>query len=304
MQPPALSIVVVFHDMAREAPRTLLTLSTPYQRGVTPADYEVIAVDVGSDPPLAEDLVRRHGPNFRLRRFPPMPSPAAAINAAVDDSRGGVVMACIDGARMLTPGIVRLALAAVRGFTDPLVATLSFHLGHAVQNEAMLDGYDQVAEDRLLASVDWQADGYRLFQVGCLGQSSRASWLGPIDESNCITMRRKAWVRLGGYDERFASPGGGLVNPDFYKRACDLLGPPVMLLGEGTFHQFHGGVATNVPRARRPVRPFMEEYARLRGAAFAGPTERSILFGGMPEAGVRWLTAALGHRRGDSSPPA
>ena len=47
MTPPGLSVIVVFRDMVREAPRTLFTLSEAYQRGVDPSAYEVIAVDAG-----------------------------------------------------------------------------------------------------------------------------------------------------------------------------------------------------------------------------------------------------------------
>ena len=54
------------------------------------------------------------------------------------------------------------------------------------------------------------------------------------------------WDELGGLDERFELPGGGLVNHDLYRRACDLPGAElVVLLGEGTFHQYHGGAATS-----------------------------------------------------------
>jgi len=288
-----LSVIVVFHDMQREAPRTLETLSPAYQRGVTAADYEVIAVDVGSEPPLAEPLVRASGGQFRLLRFPRTPSPAAAVNAAVRTARGAAVMVCIDGARMLTPGVVRLARMALAGFPERFAATASWHLGPKVQNESMLEGYDQTIEDRLLDSVDWRGDGYRLFEIGCLAQSSAAGWLGPIDESNAIALRREAWDRLGGYDERFMSPGGGLVNPDFFKRACDLLGPPVILLGEGTFHQFHGGVATNTPRVHRPVRPMLEEYRTIRGKAFEPSTGRPTLMGGLSPGGLPWLADSL-----------
>ena len=40
-----LSVVVVFHDMARESARTLHSLSVAHQRDVGPDSYEVIAVD-------------------------------------------------------------------------------------------------------------------------------------------------------------------------------------------------------------------------------------------------------------------
>jgi len=304
MGTPLLSIIAAFHDMPREAPRTLQTLSPGYQRGTNPNDYEVIAVDVGSDPPLDEGCLAAAGAACRLMRFPRCSSPAAAINAAVAATAADRVMVCIDGARMLSPGIVRLAIAALAAYPDRLVATVSWHLGPKVQNESMLEGYDQGEEDRLLGSIDWRQDGYRLFAISCLAQSSREGWLGSISESNCMAMGRQAWQRLGGYEERFTSPGGGLVNPDFYRRACDLLGPPVLLLGEGTFHQIHGGVATNTPRSTRPVRPFLAEYESLRGEPFAGPRQPAVLFGGMSAAALPWLADSLGHRQAAAGPPA
>jgi hypothetical protein len=202
-------------------------------------------------------------------------------------------MVCIDGARMLTPGIVRFTLAALLGFPGRPVITMAFHLGPKLQNEAMLEGYDQAVEDRLLATVDWRRDGYELFRIGCPARSSLAGWLGPIGESNCLTLDRAAWDRLGGYDERFVSPGGGLVNPDFLKRASDELGMPVMLLGEATFHQFHGGVATNTPRTRRPVRLMAAEYLALRGAEFARSPVKPMLLGSLPPQAVQWLSIAV-----------
>ena len=58
---PALSVIVVFHNMEREAPRTLFTLSPQYQRGVDPGDYEVIVLDAGSHTPLEEIFVKSFG---------------------------------------------------------------------------------------------------------------------------------------------------------------------------------------------------------------------------------------------------
>ncbi|MFM7136548.1 MAG: glycosyltransferase family 2 protein [Planctomycetota bacterium] len=298
-----LSVIVAFHDMQREAPRTLHSLSPGYQRGVSADDYEVLAVDVGSEPALEDEYVRAAGPRSRLLRFPRGPSPAAAINAAVAESRGDAVMVCIDGARILSPGIVRWALAALRGFADPLVATVSWHLGPKVQHESMLEGYGQAAEDRLLDSIDWRRDGYALFTVSSLAQSSRAGWLGPIGESNCMALRRDSWHRLGGYDERFTSPGGGFVNPDFFNRACGLLGQPVILLGEGTFHQFHGGVATNVPRVGQPLKAMAEEYKLLRGGPFTQARVQPTLLGGFHETTGPWLARAVEAALAAGAPP-
>lgn len=284
-----LSVIVVFHDMAREAARTLHTLSAAYQRDVKPEDYEVLVVDAGSDQPLDAALVAGHGTSFRLIRTPPRPSPAAAVNLAARAAAGAAIAVCIDGARMLSPGVVAGMLTGLRMFPDSLVATLSWHLGPKVQNESILDGYDQVAEDRLLESVDWRGDGYELFRIATLATSSAGGWFRPIGESNCLAVPRTAWETLGGLDERFTSAGGGFVNLDFYRRACDRAGTLVMLLGEGTFHQVHGGVATNVPWARHPAAAFHDEYLALRGRPFAAPVREAVYLGRLPPQAIPTL---------------
>ena len=52
--------------------------------------------------------------------------------------------------------------------------------------------------------------------AGCSGRWARAA---------ACSARRTMWDELGGLDERFALPGGGLVNHDLYRRACDLPRP-------------------------------------------------------------------------------
>ena len=132
----------------------------------------------------------------------------------------------------------------------------------------MLAGYDRAVEDRLLASVPWRSDGTRLFDVAVLAASSRAGWFGRIAESNAVFLSRALWQRLGGLDERFAAPGGGYVNLDFWSRAV-ALAPPTMLLGEATFHQVHGGAATGGDDAAR--RAMAAEYEAIRGERYRLP---------------------------------
>lgn len=294
MKPPFLSIVVVVYNMAREAPRTLYSLSTKYQTGIIPDDYEVIVVDNGSIEPLDPRSVTSSGPNFRLIRCSPAPSPAAAINAAVRQSRGDAIMICIDGARILSPGLLRWTLAAFRAFENPFVATLGWHLGPKLQHLSMSEGYDQTIEDQLLESVDWRRNGYLLFNIACLAQSSENGWFLPISESNTPAMLREAYERLGGLDENFRLPGGGLVNLDFYKRACGSLGELVLLLGEGTFHQFHGGVATNRSLGEPYLVNFHREYRDLRGEDFVQPSRLPHYLGTIPPQALRFLSHSAG----------
>ena len=139
-------------------------------------------------------------------------------------------------------------------------------------------GYDQQEEDRLLDSVDWTHDGYRLFDISVFAGSSAGGWFAPLSESNALFLTKKLWEELGGYDERFRSPGGGLVNLDTYARACALPDSQLItLLGEGTFHQVHGGVATNA--TVHPWDTFHDEYVAIRGYPFAKPDVVPLFLG-------------------------
>ena len=282
--PPLLSIIVICHDMRREAPRTLFSLSRRYQRDIADVEYEVLVVDNGSTEPLREQEVTVFGPEFGYRFFPTSSvSPAAAINDAVRASAGRHVVICIDGARILSPGMLKFIALATRLAEKPVVGSLAWHLGSKIQKLAMLEGYDQEAEDRLLAQSGWEQDGYRLFSVSCLANSSGKGWFQPISECNCVAVSRDMYDDMGGFDEAFALPGGGYANLDFYKRACEFQGAQlVTLLGEGTFHQFHGGAATNARPEVHPGERFREEYLRLRGTPYREPGGQPIYLGTLP----------------------
>lgn len=279
--------------MAREIPRTLYTLSCNYQRNINPEDYEVIVVDNGSAEPLDAAIVGAFGANFRLIRLAGSPSPAPAINIGVDQARGEAITICIDGARMLSPGIIWRTMQALQLHSDPLVSSIGLHLGPILQSKSMLQGYNQDVEDALLETVDWRRDGYELFRISCLAGSSRWGWFRPIAESNFVTVRRSSYERLGGFDERFVSRGGGLVNLDFYRNACEQLDQVVMVLGEGSFHQFHGGVATNTPLASSPGPGFAAEYAAIRGRPYAVPERPHHYLGELPAQALPLLIQSL-----------
>jgi tetratricopeptide (TPR) repeat protein len=272
---PEISVIVVIHNIPREAPRTLLSLSAAYQRHIDVEDYEVIVVDNGSNPPLDPKLVGGLEGNFRLIRIDPAPSsPAHAVNRGLAAAGGAVIGMMIDGARIATPGLLHFARHGARLYETAVVAVPGWYLGYDFQRWAMLAGYDQAHENALLASIEWPRDGYRLFEIGTLDESSVEGWLLPIAETNALFMRRQLWTMLQGLDERFDFPGGGLVNLDIYARALEMPDcQRVLLLGEGTFHQVHGGIATNQHPEQMPdsMAKWLKQYERLRGRPYAIP---------------------------------
>lgn len=278
-----MSIVICFFDMRREARRTLHSLTSAYQLGVDEADYEVLAIDNGSTEPLDPEWVESLGPQFSYDRFDSQsPSPCAALNHAVERACGDFVMCCIDGARILSPGILSRTLRATRLYPNPFVYCLSMHIGPECQNTSMENGYDQAAEDALLAKVDWPANGYSLFSISTPAPKTVSGFFSRLAESNCFTLRKADYLELGGFDDRFLEVGGGLANLDLFNRIhANERYTPVMLLGEATFHQFHGGVASNTPPARHPFERFAREYERIRGQAFSSLYRRPEYFGSL-----------------------
>lgn len=290
-----LSVVVAAYNMRRELPRTILSLSPRMQQEIDPADYEVIVVDNGSSQVADLDGSDFGDLNLRTIIIPPeaaSPSPARALNVGRRAAQGELVGLMIDGARMASPGLLAQALRADRLDHRAVILSLGFHLGSKVQMISVQEGYDQDEEDRLLGSVDWRRNGYQLFSISVFAGSARDGWFRPISESNALFMRDALWEELGGMDERFQTPGGGLVNLDTLSRAVDLPNVmPVTLLGEGTFHQVHGGVATNAVQSLMSV--FEEEYLRLRNRSYKMSDYDSMYLGkAPPELRDRYATEA------------
>jgi glycosyltransferase involved in cell wall biosynthesis len=276
--PPTLSVVVVVHDMARELPRTLRSLSARYQHGLTVDDYEVVVVDNGSPRPVDADLVASFDGRLRLERIHPAPpSPARAANVGLRLAAGDLVGLVVDGARLVSPGLLAQARRAACLAARPVITAPAFHLGPVRHMEAAQAGYDQAAEDRLLAETRWAENGYRLFEISTPAGSWGRGLFGPAGESSSLFCRRVIWDELGGLDERFALPGGGLVNHDLYRRACALEEVElIVLLGEGTFHQHHGGAATT---RRYSWDEMHAEYQAITGVPHQPPANSPLYLG-------------------------
>jgi glycosyltransferase involved in cell wall biosynthesis len=290
---PLLTVIVIVYDMPEQADITLQSLEAIYQRQVREEDYEILVVENHSKRLLGEERVLKHGKNFRyLLRHETEPTPIHAVNEGVEKARADYVSIMIDGARMLSPGIINYTLAALRLADEPVICVPGYHLGKKVQQEAMLEGYNEEAEAELLQSINWPEDGYRLFEVSCYSATSRGGYFKPLFESNCLCVSKNVFERIGRCDVRFNETGGGQVNLDLYKQACELKDTTLITLaGEGSFHQFHGGVTTGQKGDFRQdaMRRHFAQYAAIRGGAYIPSDKRNIILGAIHDSAVPFL---------------
>ena len=283
MKRPFLSMIVVLHNMQREAKRSLYSLSAAYQQGVSTEDYEVHVVENGSTEPVDEAFVRSFGPNFHYHRLEnPPPSPAYALNYGMAKSRGRLIGLMIDGAHVLTPRVLAYSKKLLVATPCPVITVRRFYLGPGQQPETIRQGYSRTVEDRLLDQIEWPRDPYRLFEIASFMGNIRPGWFGKFWETNCLIAPRTVLESCGGCDERFDLPGGGFLNLDLFCRTLEHPGSQVyVLLGEGSFHQVHGGTTTNVApeEAEARVQVYRQQYANLHGRAYQCPSVPLGFFG-------------------------
>lgn len=277
---PKLTIIVISYNMDRELPRTVASLLPSYQQDITEKDIEIIIIDNGSKrTPIQSDFNKNN--NIRIIKNPTKSvSPVSAINLGLSLAKSDLIGVLIDGARMASPGLFKHILKANRLSDRAVISTLGFHLGPEVQMSSVRQGYNQSIEDQLLKVIDWQNNGYDLFSISSLAGSSANGYFQPIAESNAIFMPKHLWQELEGYDECFKTPGGGYANLDVYYRACQLKNTDlIVLMSEGTFHQVHGGVATNLRREDATPKIFQDEYISIRKKSFSRPDKKAMYIG-------------------------
>jgi hypothetical protein len=289
---PLLSIVVIAYDMPRQALNTLRSLAPGYQSGVDPDDYEVILVENRSPRTVDAAAVAALPGNFRyFLRDEPGVSPAAALNFGVAEARGAMLGLMIDGARLVTPGVVEHTLMARRITEDAMVVVPGYHLGPGEQQFHLSNGYSEQREQELLAGIDWPRNGYRLFEISCWSGANPHGFFHPFMESNCLFIPAGVFRDIGGADERFDLPGGGALNLFLYRKAA--LHPRTrafMLAGEGSFHQLHGGVTTSEVEGRDALlKTVYDQLCTLLGEPFRSPEIEPVILGRMRGPVLPWL---------------
>jgi cephalosporin hydroxylase len=290
-----LSVVVVFYNMRREARRTLQSLTRTYQQGIDDLAYEVIVIDNGSSAKqrLGEEFVRGFGPEFRYIDMgaEATPSPTVALNRGIRTGRGRAFALMIDGAHVLTPGVLRYGMVGLQSYAPAVVATQQWYVGPGQQPEAVIAGYDTADEDDLFRRIEWPVDGYRLFDIGhFIGERD---WFDGLLESNCLFVPRTLLEQVGGFDDSFSMPGGGYANLELYERLGSSPDATVVtILGEGSFHQVHGGTTTNDALRddrRGKVVAYADDYRERRGRTLRGPV-KAIHYVGAISAESAWRT--------------
>lgn len=259
---PDFSIAITCWRMERELPRTLWSLSRQFQQGAEAISWEIIVVDNGSEvlPPIPE-----MDPRPRLvRARHPTPSPVGAMNEGLALARGRLIGAWIDGARIASSGLIAAVAKAAAHHPAPVIAVPNRQLGKQRQATAAGQGYNQTTEDALLAQAGWPDPAADLFAVSWPEEPSAAS---PMLETNALFLSRDTWSALGGFDQAFTQPGGGMCNPDMLHRAVNLPGTQLIRMdGIATFHQIHDGTSTSdEDKAILMVKEASRFYTALRG---------------------------------------
>lgn len=244
---PRLSFIVVVYNMRRQAMNTLYSLSARHQQNVQESDYEIIVVENHSAHSLDESEVMALGKNIHyFLRHETSQSPVGAINFGFSQCRGKTVCLMIDGARMLTPRVVEYALMAQTIDEDALVAVPGYSIGWQDQRFHRENAYSETVEAELLASTNWRQHGYRLFDIATISGANPNGCMSPLMECNCVFTSARNFERIGQADMDYQLPGGGSINLHIF-RQLGLLPESrhyFIMPGEGSFHQFHGGITT------------------------------------------------------------
>lgn len=278
-----ITFVVVAYNIDPQIHNTILSCSPSYQR-CDEAEIEIIIIDNGSDIPLNLDDFKEYPSVSKVIRVDGSASPVKGLNIGIGKARFDVVGLMIDGAHIITPNIVNHTKEIIAMFPRPVISVPQYTLGEISQNLdlSQLDSKVLDEQKELLSQSNWPEDGYGLFNVSVrVGEHPDKDWLKHI-ESNCLITTKDVLEKNSVLNEKFDEAGGGFANLEIYER---LINTPeneyVLLLGEGTFHQFHGGITTNasVSDRQEKVNCYREKYKEITGNDLRLVTRRPFVYG-------------------------
>lgn len=275
---------------------TLMSLGTDYQRQITAQEYEVVVVENASHRNLEPQAVAELPGNFHyFLREETGVSPVAAVNFAFQQCRGNNIGLILDGARLLTPNTLQQALTAFRYNHHALVMVPAYHIGHQEQELHATEDYNEESEQAFLQSLAWQEDGYRLFDHCCPSPGNRQGYLTPFMECCALFAHADHFKRINYADTRFDLKGGGSMNLHMFRSlGMDINIEPVVLVGEGSFHQIHGGVTTSADAQRGAlIEAFNRQLNSCWDGQFHALRREPTLLGKIPAAALPWLNDSL-----------
>lgn len=298
-----LSILVIVHKMPRQALNTVYSLSPAHQKNIS-SEYEIVVVENASSENISQKALFAISPGIRyFLREETSQSPAKAINFGLSKCRGSHVCLMIDGARMASPRIIEYANLALSASTHCLVAIPGYNIGPQQHHLNIQSSYGENEEIALLEKSRWKENGYRLFDISSIGDANSNGFMNPLLESNCFFSSTENFQRIGGANIEFDLPGGGSLNLHMFRQLGMLPDIQYFLIpGEGTFHQFHGGITTSQAADREIV---LESHRKQLHSYWSGGfhslRREPILIGSITSHAMRYLkySSRKAHVRGN-----
>ena len=291
---PRISVIVIGYRMSRQLANTLYSLSADYQRNIHPDDYEVVVVENSSDDNFDPSVLQQWGGNFRYTlRDEPSHTPVPAINFAFGQCRGPIIGLMIDGARMVSPRVLEYALMAEAISERAITIVPGYHLGS--QEQHLSWGHDEQSEQVLLESINWKNNGYRLFDISTFSGGNANGFLQPLMECNCLFASAACFREIGYADPRFTLKGGGSINLHMFRQLGMLPGTKLFLTpGEGSFHQYHGGVTTmNFQERDAELLSHKEQLHSLWPEGFQALRREPMLLGAVSQQALLFLAKSV-----------
>ena len=288
-----ISVLLLCYDMRNEVKNTLLSLEAKYQNFDQDL-YEVLVLENPSGNELNKDDIDLLPDNFHYFLNKENQPLTKAMNFLATKATGGYFLLLVDGARILSKGILRSCNQARQISKKSIVAFHGFHLGQFAQQFSVKQGlYSKEAEEGFLNDINFPNNPDALFNNACFAGSSKSGYLFQMAESNCLFLPKVLWDCVGGFDERLNALSGGLANLDLYSRVLEQKEYPLFfVLGEGTFHQLHGGDTTS--STGNKFEEYKQEFTEKTGKKWCFPERRDYqLLGRIPPSSLKLLKHSI-----------